>query len=293
MPIPASINDLSTTAGSNSPAGSESPGLIDDYLRTYASYIAQLRDGALINSSPVVGTASNLKMTVSTAAATATVTADEIIVGIALGGGSYRLPSFSKSINLATTGVNAMDTGSAPVNGWVAIYAIYNPTTATAGLLGVNSPNTVMPTIYGGANMPSGYTASALLTVVPTNASSQFKVCIVKNRKVGIVLTQAVTVSGSVVDQVVTPTSVIPANAIEVFGELQISSTALSTMSLTIWPDTSRCTQQGLGDTVGAGQFKLINFGSLSLTTAQQFVYTSNSTGGTPTFTVYFSGYSI
>lgn len=45
MPIPASINDLSTTAGSNSPAGSESPSLLDDYLRTYASYIALLRDG--------------------------------------------------------------------------------------------------------------------------------------------------------------------------------------------------------------------------------------------------------
>jgi hypothetical protein len=44
MPIPASINDLSTTAGSNSPAGSESPSLIDDYLRTYASFIALLRD---------------------------------------------------------------------------------------------------------------------------------------------------------------------------------------------------------------------------------------------------------
>lgn len=44
MPIPSSINDLSTTAGSNSPAGSESPSTIDDYLRTYASYIALLRD---------------------------------------------------------------------------------------------------------------------------------------------------------------------------------------------------------------------------------------------------------
>jgi len=50
MPIPASINDLSTTAGSNSPAGSESPSLIDDYLRTYASYIAQLRDGMQANA---------------------------------------------------------------------------------------------------------------------------------------------------------------------------------------------------------------------------------------------------
>jgi len=51
MPLPSSINDLSTTAGSNSPLGSESPGTIDDYLRVYASYIALLRDrtGRLIN----------------------------------------------------------------------------------------------------------------------------------------------------------------------------------------------------------------------------------------------------
>jgi len=45
MPLPSSINDLSQTAGSNSPPGSESPTTADDYLRTYASYIAQHRDG--------------------------------------------------------------------------------------------------------------------------------------------------------------------------------------------------------------------------------------------------------
>lgn len=45
MPLPSSINDLSQTAGSNSPSGSEAPSLIDDYLRTYASFIAQHRDG--------------------------------------------------------------------------------------------------------------------------------------------------------------------------------------------------------------------------------------------------------
>lgn len=44
MPVPSSIADLSTTAGSNSPAGSESPSLIDDYLRAQASFIALLRD---------------------------------------------------------------------------------------------------------------------------------------------------------------------------------------------------------------------------------------------------------
>lgn len=45
MPVPASINDLSTVAGSNSPPGSESPAVIDEYLRSNASFIAQLRDG--------------------------------------------------------------------------------------------------------------------------------------------------------------------------------------------------------------------------------------------------------
>jgi hypothetical protein len=45
MPVPSSITDLSQTAGSNSPASSESPITADDYLRSNASFIAQHRDG--------------------------------------------------------------------------------------------------------------------------------------------------------------------------------------------------------------------------------------------------------
>lgn len=45
MPVPTLISELSQTASSNSPAGSESPTTADDYFRTYASFIAQLRDG--------------------------------------------------------------------------------------------------------------------------------------------------------------------------------------------------------------------------------------------------------
>lgn len=46
MPVPSAITDLSTTAASNSPAGSESArGTIDDYLRAHASFIAQNRTG--------------------------------------------------------------------------------------------------------------------------------------------------------------------------------------------------------------------------------------------------------
>lgn len=48
MPVPSSINDLSTTAASNSPQGSEPAlPLMDDFMRTYASFIAFLRDNKL------------------------------------------------------------------------------------------------------------------------------------------------------------------------------------------------------------------------------------------------------
>ena len=43
MPVPSSIADLSTSAGSNSPAGTEAPSTLDNYQRAHASFIAQLR----------------------------------------------------------------------------------------------------------------------------------------------------------------------------------------------------------------------------------------------------------
>jgi hypothetical protein len=45
MPVPSAITDLSQTAGSNSPAGSESPTTTDDYLRALSSFLALIRDG--------------------------------------------------------------------------------------------------------------------------------------------------------------------------------------------------------------------------------------------------------
>lgn len=48
MPVPASINDLSTTAASNSPGGGENPFPdLDNHIRAAYSFIAALRDGKL------------------------------------------------------------------------------------------------------------------------------------------------------------------------------------------------------------------------------------------------------
>lgn len=53
MPVPSSINDLSTTPGSNFPLGSENPATFDDYVRTHAAFIAQLRDGKAVDTDVV------------------------------------------------------------------------------------------------------------------------------------------------------------------------------------------------------------------------------------------------
>lgn len=44
MPVPSTINDIYTVAGSNPPGGGETPGEGDNHLRAAYSFIAQLRD---------------------------------------------------------------------------------------------------------------------------------------------------------------------------------------------------------------------------------------------------------
>jgi hypothetical protein len=57
MPVPSAISDLSQTAASNSPAGSESPTTLDDYQRAHASFIALLRDGKGFTTEATVASA--------------------------------------------------------------------------------------------------------------------------------------------------------------------------------------------------------------------------------------------
>lgn len=53
MPIPTLITDLSTTAASNYPAGSDSPSVLDDVQRAHGAFIAQLRDNPTANATTV------------------------------------------------------------------------------------------------------------------------------------------------------------------------------------------------------------------------------------------------
>jgi len=244
----------------------------------------------------VVGQARNLRMSVVAASATATLTADEIVVETALGGLRYCLASFNKTINLATTGAGGMDTGTAPVSGFVAIYAISNPTTGVSALLASNATAAVAAEVYGGANMPAGYTASALLTVVPTNASSQFVACYIADRQifiVGVYIITTTTQSGSPVPFSIA--GVVPKNARTCRGNIQVvSSISGATIAATFMGSTSFIGSSGINTNNTAVNGGLsVPFTDVPIVTAQTLFYTGTSTAGTMTISGAITCYSI
>jgi hypothetical protein len=132
-------------------------------------------------TSPAIGVSILAKMSITAAGASGTFTADQIVVGTALSGVVYKLSSYSQTINLGTTGAGGMDTGAAPVSGFVSLYAIYNPATPATSILACAVASSTA-SVYGGAHMPAGYTASALIGIWPTDASSHFLPGLIRDR---------------------------------------------------------------------------------------------------------------
>ncbi|MDN8078273.1 hypothetical protein [Burkholderia multivorans] len=276
---------------------------IDD--GTTATLLANLKTAVQAQSAAVVGQARNLTMSVVSASSSATLTADEIVVGTALGGQKYVLKQFSKVINLATTGAGGMDTGAAPSSGYVAVYAIYSPVKAAQhasdpitypddgrALLATNATSAVAPNVYGGANMPSGYTASALVSVWATNASSQLIVGYQVDRTIYINRTQVFNTSTQ--QSSYTPlslSSIVPRNAREVIGDISGSTGG----------NTSGNIQMSIASTnvigIGGVYPTFLAYGQMyykiPLITAQTVYYIAITTAGTLSFQINTTGYTI
>ncbi|HEN3248717.1 TPA: hypothetical protein U5D40_001185 [Yersinia enterocolitica] len=243
----------------------------------------------------VVGTSRNAKMSVTSVSATATFTADELIVQAALGGRQYKLSSFSKTINLATTGAGGMDTGTVPAAGFVALYAIYNPTTQVSALLAVNTTSVLAPEVYGGANMPSGYTASALVSVWRT-ASSQFVIGYQVDRK--LVLTNAIAINGNTQQASYAATSlvaIVPINAKTVSGTRGVASTTGgAAIKNHVASNASGLAEQPMsGGTAAANLDMHIAFIDLPIITPQAIYYLATASAGTMTMSIVVNGYTF
>ncbi|WP_334033910.1 hypothetical protein [Burkholderia cepacia] len=238
---------------------------------------------------PVVGTARNVAMSVATASATATLTADEIIVGSSLGGVTYKLDNFNQTINLATTGAGGTDTGSAPVSGFVALYAIYNPTTKARALLARNATSAVQPNVYGGGNMPAGYTASALVSVWQTTSGGLLNVGSQFDRVIstpGFTVLSTTTQAGSYTSFSIS--GGVPPNAKTARGYQSITgNTASAGLSSSIAGSASGIGAAGQAATMPTSSASVTTpFPHIPLVTPQTLYYLAAASSGTLTFVV-------
>lgn len=238
---------------------------------------------AASNGTPAqLGNALAAKMSVTTASATATFAADLITVATALNGVVYSLPSYSQAVNLGTTGAGGMDTGTAPNNGFVSLYAIYNPTVPTVSILAC-AVATSTSTIYAGANLPSGYTASVLIGVWPTNSSGQFYPGVQIGRRVfptnGVTQPQA-TLTASSTNATLSLSSVVPPNALTVAGWVAGNNGGPYGVDVTLSATTTGSAPGPIGliqlnITAPTGAVNFAPFPDIPFVTAQTLYYSS------------------
>ncbi|WP_145557776.1 phage tail protein [Yersinia aldovae] len=241
----------------------------------------------------VVGTSRNAKMSITAASATATFTADELIVQTSLGGRQYKLTSFNKTINLAITGVGGMDVGAAPTSGYVALYAIYSPSTQLSALLAVNATSALAPQVYAGANMPLGYTASALVSVRGVT-SSLFRIGFQSNRHISIPTVGIYSVNvGTTTQTQLSVAPAVPPNAISVDMSITVGETQSGTgVAMSLSSSPSGIGQFGASAVVSGATSSAGETGTLSLIETQR-LYFSMSNANTGSYSISCRGYDF
>lgn len=246
-------------------------------------------------SNGIAGDSSKIRSSIPLASSTANFTADQVVVSESLSGRSYRLNGINKVINLGTVGVGGMDAGSPPVNGYVAVYLIYNAN-GDVNLLATNATAVVCPTVYAGANMPSGYIASALIGVWPTNAGAQFRPGIQLGRRVYIVPVQSIVTTVQKPDLTsVSISNAVPPNAISYFGAAQIASTSPGAITQALLAATA----SGIGQVYVLGSSPSGNnasgspTGEVPIMTPQTTFYSVTASIGTMSAIIIIAGYDI
>lgn len=255
---------------------------------------ADVMDSIRTLTGSIVGSVRKLSANCATASASLQFIADEVILESALGGQSYKIAAFNKILNLASVGLNGMDAGTAPASGWVAVYAIYNPTTKVYGLLASNATSAKQSEVYSGSNMPAGFTASCLLSVVPTNASSQFDLMTVRDREVHVLSTYIYTTQSIVTRLAITAMNV-PLNAVMVSGTIEASCTAASRVGTLVSDgDVGLAGLKSVIADVTAGGNAVAPYQDVAVGPSKTIALTTSINGsGTATYRVAVSGYKI
>lgn len=234
---------------------------------------------------------------ITAASTTMTWSAQELIVGTALGGTNYKLSGAlvtSKTLNLATTGAGGMDTGTATANGYVGVYLIYNPTTNTSALLGQLETG-ILGSVYGGANMPAGYTASALIAVVPIGGTTgQFRGGYLRDRRywhAGSNVTAFLTTTLTASYASISVAQAVPKTAFLAGGKCQVGGGVSAVYIGTIAGDASGT---AFSEISFSGMLVMAGRWECAILATQTVFYTLGTTGGSGVgMSTYCSYYDI
>lgn len=254
---------------------------------------------ALASSGAVIGTMRNARMSVAAAAVSGVFAADEIIVSNGIGGRPFKLFNFSKTINLSTVGAGGMDVGAAPASGHVSIYAIYNPdavlSATNPALLACNQTTSSGPA-YTGANMPAGYTASALVSAWRTTAGGLLGVGEQVGRKIGIVGSSIVSTTVNQTNSAVSIAALIPIAAKSISGVMSCVTTASAGVSIQLASNAAGVGGQSVSVSPPSGEIApLIGgiFSDLNISEIGVIYLTTNAGAGALSANAGISEYTI
>jgi hypothetical protein len=135
--------------------------------------------------------------------------------------------------------------------------------------------------------LPAGFTASALVAVVPTNANGQILPLLLQNRKVSIGVRAAIQTSSTAVVAALSIASIVPSNAVSVGGNIGLNSSAVSNLIGQVFADANGLGEVGVSTTgqAASGSFEV------DLSVSQNLFYSLSSSLGTPIFDITLSNY--
>jgi hypothetical protein len=238
-----------------------------------------------------IGDRRNLLCDIPAASASATFTAESVVVGTAVGGLLSLVTNLNASINLGTVGAGGMDVSGLPATSSVAVYLIRNQVTGAVALLGQNASAVVPTSVYSGAAMPSGYTQSALLTILLVT-SSQFGSCYVQERHVTLNQINQVTTGSSSVSNVLLSLGV-PYGAKAADLNVTFACSAVTNANFSIGgtsTGTLGTTSFQVAGGSGSGAAQIRKF---FLRTIQTVWYSITNSAGSPTTIISLVGYDI
>lgn len=232
----------------------------------------------------------SIAASLTTASASCTFTAAELVCAVSATGLKYPVKSLSATLNVSTVGANGMDTGTVPAAGYVAVYAIYNPTTATAALLAKDCTSAAPAQIYNGSRLPSGYTASTLISIWRTE-SSKLVVGYQRGRTVQFPFTKIVnlTTQASPSTGTFSTSSVVPPGATRTYV-LQVinADTSTAIVSSTLAPTSN------LYGAIQGNSYNTASCNGVVTTITSQSMYRESTTSaGTMAVQVYINGYEF